>query len=249
MSRTYQVQEFAELAGVTVRALHHYDRLDLLKPRRTRAGYRLYEDRDLERLEQIVALKFLGLDLKQIKTLLNRDALDLADALRRQRSVLEEKRRLLDSAIAAIREAELAAEPGKRLALLKNVIAAIEGQREADWMMQYCKDGAAKVKMKARRRLWSPQLQARAEKEWADLLRDMEAALGENPAGDAAQALAARWTRLTEAFTGGDPQIEASVKALYSDRQNWPQGFQSKAMPFRQELCDFIAKARAAQKC
>src|ERR1700690_3403362 len=109
MDGIYQVREFAALAGVTVRALHRYDRLDLLKPRRTRAGYRLYEDRDLERLEQIVALKFLGLDLKQIKTLLTRNAPDLTDALRRQRCVLEEKRRLLDSAIAAIREAELAA--------------------------------------------------------------------------------------------------------------------------------------------
>src|SRR5579862_9799571 len=115
MGRTYQVREFAELAGVTVRALHHYDRLDLLKPRRTRAGYRVYEDRDLGRLEQIVALKFLGLDLKQIKTLLYREATDLADALRQQRRVLEETRRLLDAAIAAIRGAELAARPGKQI--------------------------------------------------------------------------------------------------------------------------------------
>ena len=45
----YRAREFAELAGVTVRTLHHYDRLDLLKPRRTDAGYRLYRDRDLER--------------------------------------------------------------------------------------------------------------------------------------------------------------------------------------------------------
>ena len=55
-----QVHQFAELAGVTVKALHHYDRLGLLKPRRTDSGYRLYTERDLERLEQIVALKFLG---------------------------------------------------------------------------------------------------------------------------------------------------------------------------------------------
>jgi DNA-binding transcriptional MerR regulator len=93
MGGTYQVREFAELASVTVRAFHHYDRLDLLKPRRSRAGSRLYEDRDLGRLEQIVALKFLVLNLKQIKTLLNRNAPDLADALRRQSCVLEEKRR------------------------------------------------------------------------------------------------------------------------------------------------------------
>jgi DNA-binding transcriptional MerR regulator len=252
MGRAYQVHEFAELAGVTVRTLHHYDRLDLLKPRRrTQGGYRLYEDCDLERLEQIVALKFLGLDLKQIKTLLNRDAPDLAVALRRQRSLLEEKRRLLDNAIGAIREAELSTESGKRLdsALLKKIITAIEAQGAADWMMQYCADDAAKAKMKARQRLWSPQLQTRTEREWADLIRDVEAALGEDPACAAAQALAARWTRLVEAFTGGDPQIAASVKALYADRENWPPDFQGKVMPFRQDVCDFIAKAVAARKC
>ena len=103
--------------------------------------------------------------------------------------------------------------------------------------------------MKARRRLWSPQRQARAEKEWADLIRDVEATLGKNPAGAVAQALASRWTRLVEAFTGGDPQIAASAKALYADRQNWPADFQGTVTPFRHEVCDFIAKARAARKC
>src|SRR5882757_5503192 len=44
-SRTYRVGEFARLAGVTPRALHHYDRLGLLKPRRTAVGYRAYTDR------------------------------------------------------------------------------------------------------------------------------------------------------------------------------------------------------------
>jgi DNA-binding transcriptional MerR regulator len=58
-SPVYQPRQFAELAGVTVRALHYYDRLGLLKPRRTNSGYRLYRAEDLERLEQIVALKFV----------------------------------------------------------------------------------------------------------------------------------------------------------------------------------------------
>ncbi len=114
MSRWYRVQEFAELAGVTVRALHHYDRLGLLKPKRSEAGYRLYGLGDLERLEQIVALKFLGIPLKQIKNLFHRDAFELPRALRMQRRVLEEKRRLLDSAISAIGEAEKATQPGGR---------------------------------------------------------------------------------------------------------------------------------------
>ena len=101
----YRVHEFAEMAGVTVRTLHHYDHLGLLKPhRRTESGYRLYSDRDLARLEQIVVLKFLGLPLSQIGDLLQNGAA-LPDALRRQQRVLAEKRRQLDRAIVAIEKA------------------------------------------------------------------------------------------------------------------------------------------------
>jgi MerR family transcriptional regulator, thiopeptide resistance regulator len=79
MSRFYQIHEFAELAGVTVKALRHYDRLDLSKPKRNRGGYRTYAETDLERLEQIIALKFLGVPLKQIKIVLDRPARALSE--------------------------------------------------------------------------------------------------------------------------------------------------------------------------
>src|SRR5579863_777437 len=102
-------REFAALGGVTVRTLHHYDRIGLLKPnKRSGAGYRLYQLRDLERLEQIVALKFLGLPLSEIRHVIEKKPLSLANALARQRAGLLEKRRLLDRALAAIGEAELA---------------------------------------------------------------------------------------------------------------------------------------------
>lgn len=65
--RTYHTREFAQLAGVTARALHHYDRLGLLKPKRTPAGYRAYSAHDFEKLEQIIALKFIGVPLKKIR--------------------------------------------------------------------------------------------------------------------------------------------------------------------------------------
>src|SRR5437660_8343322 len=78
----YRVSEFAEKAGVTVRTLHYYDRLGLLKPSgRTDAGYRLYGERDLVRLQQIVTLKFIGMPLREIKDLLNQGDLDLAATL------------------------------------------------------------------------------------------------------------------------------------------------------------------------
>ncbi len=250
MNKLYHVQEFAELAGVTVRALHHYDRMGLLKPRRTQAGYRLYSLPDFERLEQIVALKFLGIPLKQIRTLFNREAPALPEALRMQRRVLEEKRRLLDSAISAIREAEQATRPGERpdSAVLKKIIEVIEMQENMDWSKKYYTE-EAQAKIEERKQLWSPELQERVSKEWTALFRDVEAALGEDPAGAKAQALAARWKKLGEGFTGGDPQITAGLNKMYQDRPNWPASMQQRMQPFsNKKVWEFIQKAFAAGK-
>jgi hypothetical protein len=65
----YQIHEFARLTGLTVRALQHYDHLGLLKPVRSRAGHRTYSDQDLQALVQILALKSVGVPLRQIAAL------------------------------------------------------------------------------------------------------------------------------------------------------------------------------------
>src|SRR5438477_9866284 len=73
----YRIKEFAAKAGVTVRTLHHYDRIGLLKPRRTHTRYRVYSDSDLPRLQQILVFKFLGVSLGEIADVLkNRSRLD-----------------------------------------------------------------------------------------------------------------------------------------------------------------------------
>ncbi|HWF46845.1 MAG TPA: MerR family transcriptional regulator, partial [Bryobacteraceae bacterium] len=161
------MQEFAELAGVTVRALHHYDRLGLLRPRRTNAGYRRYSLGDLERLEQIVALKFLGFPLKHIGELLHQDRRGISDILQSQRQALEEKRRRLDRAIAAIREAEAAMQLSQYpdTAALKKIIEVIEMQNDTDSLLKYYSD-TAQAKLAERRQQWTPELQEQATKAW-----------------------------------------------------------------------------------
>lgn len=249
-TKLHRTHEFATLAGVTVRTLHHYDRLGLLKPKRNGAGYRLYAAGDLARLEQIVALKFLGLPLKQIRTLLNRDRLALTDALQRQRRVLEEKRRLLDRAIKAIAEAELKIRSGERLEpqVLKRIIEVINMQSNSDWMTKYySEEGRAKVE--ARKHLWSPELQERVSKQWSDLFRDVEAALGEDPASEKVQALAERWMKLVEEFTAADPDITQGLKNLYKDRPNWPAEPQEQMKQFSNpKVWNFIHEAIALRK-
>ena len=175
MTKSYQVHEFAVLAGVTVRTLHHYDRLALLRPKRTDAGYRLYGIGDLERLEQIVALKFLGLPLKRIKNLLERDTRELCEVLPSQRRALEEKRRRLDQAIGAIRDAERIIRPGQQTdaAALKTIIEVIEMQNNADFMNKYYSE-EAQAKMAERRAEWNPELQEQATAAWTALFRDVD---------------------------------------------------------------------------
>jgi MerR family transcriptional regulator, thiopeptide resistance regulator len=240
----HRASEFAELAGVTVRTLHHYDRLGLLKPRRNGSGYRLYRESDLERLEQVVALKFLGLPLKDIRELLDSAPAELPDALRMQRRALEEKRRLLDRAIAAIREAEavVATERRAGTAVLKKIIEVIEMQQNNDWT-KYANE-AAREKMAARQGEWSPELQERVSKQWIELIAEVQAAMdaGEDPASPKARALAARWKALVEGFTKGDPDLTDAVSNAWKDRANWPAQAHEQAQAFKitPEMMKFI---------
>jgi MerR family transcriptional regulator, thiopeptide resistance regulator len=243
-----RAKQFADLAGVTVRALHHYDRLGLLKPRRTESGYRLYRESDLERLEQIVALKFLGLPLKEIRDLLDSSALELPAALRIQRSALEEKRRLLDRAIGAIREAETIVASGQPASadVLKKIIEAIEMQTNNDWMKKYANE-AAQAKIDAQKGEWSPELQERVSRQWTELIAEVQAAMGagEDPASPKAQALAARWKALVEGFTKCDPDVTQAVSNVWKDGENWPEHAKQQAQPFQitPEMWQFIGSA------
>jgi MerR family transcriptional regulator, thiopeptide resistance regulator len=84
------VGEVAQLAGLTIRALHHYDELGLLSPSgRSEAGYRLYSDDDLARLREILIWRALGFSLTEIAALLDDPGHDRLVALERQRELIE----------------------------------------------------------------------------------------------------------------------------------------------------------------
>lgn len=243
MSKTdnlYQASEFARRTGVTVRTLHHYDRLGLLKPTgRTGAGYRLYGERDFARLQQIVTLKFIGLPLKQIKSLLDRNALDLQSTLRLQREILGERQRQIESAIEAIARAERHIASGHEpdWEALAKIIEVIEMQNNWDWVKKYyTEEQLAELATRG-----TPEVLERGQREWAVLIKEVEQAVAEgvDPASERAQALAARWNRLIEEFTGGSPEILASLKRLYSDEANWPAGAQR---PYTDEVSSFISR-------
>ena len=101
--RTYLVSEVARISGVTVRALHHYDEIGLLVPKaRSEAGYRVYDEDDLLRLQQIMLGRELGLALEDIRRSLDDPGFDHRRTLVAQRRALEARARRADEMLRAV---------------------------------------------------------------------------------------------------------------------------------------------------
>ncbi|PAV30489.1 MerR family transcriptional regulator [Virgibacillus profundi] len=98
-----KVKEVADLVGISVRTLHHYDEIGLLTSEETtESGYRIYSESDLETLQQILFFKELGFPLKKIKEIISSPSFDRAEALELHRKSLLEKRSKLDNMIRTI---------------------------------------------------------------------------------------------------------------------------------------------------
>lgn len=208
----YRAREFADLAGVTVRALHHYDRLGLLTPRRTSAGYRLYSPNDLEALEQIVVLKFIGLSLKDIAVLRRQRGARLAQRLRAQRELLKAKQRALDQAISAIAALEAMVTSGQtaEAAMFRRIIEVIEMQNNSESKKQEYEELVRK-KIDRLRSL-SPGELSDLKDQWRTLVGEIKQSLGEDPTSARAQAFATRWTSLLHTLMGESVSRESLGK-------------------------------------
>lgn len=99
------VKEISRLTGISVRTLHYYDEINLLKPtEKSNAGYRLYDDTALERLHSIMLFRELQFPLKEIKAILDQPDFDTMAALNEQIRLLELQKRRLDQIIISARK-------------------------------------------------------------------------------------------------------------------------------------------------
>ena len=99
------VKEVSEFTGISVRTLHYYDEIGLFKPTEvSEAGYRLYDDKAIEKLGQILVFRELDLPLSDIKLIMENPDLDRNSVLARQREMLLLKKERLERIIASIDE-------------------------------------------------------------------------------------------------------------------------------------------------
>ena len=101
----YKVNEVSKLSGVSIRMLHHYDKIGVLIPsKKTEKNYRLYSDQDIKRLYQILTLKELDFPLNEIKKILDDKNLNKKEVLSFQKELILEKRNRLNNIIQSIDE-------------------------------------------------------------------------------------------------------------------------------------------------
>ena len=232
MATLYKIRDFAALAGVTVKALRHYERLELLKARRTRAGHRRYVHADVERLEIITALKYLGFSLEEVSSILKRPDSELPKAIAVRRRALDEAEARLTVARAAIDAAEHA--PG---AALDALVEAVQTKVAAAAMRKYYTDEGWH-----RRRHYYEEGPA---DEWRALYRALSDLVGHDPASEAVQAAADRWLALTWRAYTGDPAVQTDSPTAWADREHWPVRMKRRIDEFRLEEVHALIQAAA----
>jgi len=246
MKDQFLIKEFAALTGTTVRTLHHYDQLGLLRPSGRRPnGYRVYTQDDLLRLEQIIALKFLGLPLREIGRILESPALTLEKSLRVQAAIIIEEVRRLRRAERAIRQVGQHLDAGKRVNLKKIIQIIQEIQMSEETKKNWAERFYTAEEMKEFKEIGkgtTPEQMEAYQRKWAALIGEVKSNLGTDPAGPLGQRLARRWKELFDEAYGGHPGLKKRIGEAYCSGAV-PAEYQM----ISPEVWEFISKANAAR--
>jgi MerR family transcriptional regulator, thiopeptide resistance regulator len=212
---SWKIGELAAATGLTIRALHHYDGIGLLKASgRSDGGHRLYAPADVERLYRVLALRALGLSLQEIAACLDDGGQDARAVMRRQLEQVERQLAQLQRLRGQLRyvleglDYQPVVQPS--VASLMEVIRAMSMSER-----YYTEEQRAQLRQRADELGAAGPRQAEAD--WATLIAAVRAEQQAGTPTDAPrmQALARHWRDLVRQFTGGDAGITRSLGQMY----------------------------------
>ena len=242
-----KVGELAKRTGLTVRTLHHYDEIGLLKPSlHTEAGYRLYTKADVARLQQVLSLRQLGFSLEEVRDCLDRPDFSPREVIRlhlaRLREHIELQRKLCERLEALAEHFRTAGEVSADEFLQTIEVMTMTEKLAQQVEKYYTPEQLAQCEARARE--VGQEAIDQAPQQWDDLFKDVTAEMeaGTDPTDPKAQELAKRWLALVTLFTGGDPGIFNSVRSMYENEDN-VMGTDTNALRPKME---YILKAAAA---
>jgi DNA-binding transcriptional MerR regulator len=245
MSKTMKIGELAKSTGLTVRSLHHYDEIGLLKPSaRTDAGHRLYSRADIKRLQTIISLQCLHLSLKEIKQTLNEDIHAFEHALERHIKCLESDIKQKKVLYERLSELQLRLKA-------KNEVEVEEIVKNIEVIVMYEKYYSQEQleKLKQREAQLSESEKEQIHEKWMTLFDKLKEAhkLGLDVTEPTVLELGRQANKYVGAFTGGDPSIQASHQNMYST-EGGSNVLKQHGVDMSQEVFEYMAKAMEAAK-
>ena len=215
--KALKVGELAKRTGLTVRTLHHYDEIGLLKPSlHTESGHRLYTAGDIARLQQVLSLRQLGFSLEEVRDCLDRPGFSPLEVIGLHVARLREQIELRAEVVRAARR-DRRAPPDGGGGLRRRIHPHDRGDDHDRELLHARTDG---IPEKARPSWSATERIQQVQAEWPVLIAEVRAEMenGTDPASPEVQALAVRWMGLINEFTGGDSGIERSVGRLWKEQ-------------------------------
>jgi DNA-binding transcriptional MerR regulator len=214
--KALKVGELAKRTGLTVRTLHHYDEVGLLRPSlHTESGHRLYTTGDVGRLQQVLSLRQLGFSLEEIRGCLDRPGFSPLEVIRLHIGRLRDQIALRQRLCARLEEVAVRLETAGEVSA-DELIQMIEEIT----MVQNYYTPEQRESIKKRAEEAGPERIQQSHEEWAELIAQVRAEMdkGTDPAAPEVQAMARRWMALVHEFTGGDPGIERAVGRVWQEQ-------------------------------
>jgi len=239
------VGEVCELAGVTIRTLHHYDELGLLSPSaRSDAGYRLYSYEDLERLQEILVWRALGFSLAEVRTLLDESGYDRTSALERQRELVGRELERLSGVAHALDFALAAQRNGTKLKE-STMFDGFDASHYEDEVKE--RWGHTEAYRESQRRA-----AGYADAEWQEIRAEAEAivrefaqckAAGEPADGERARAIAERDRQhISRWFYECSPEMHRALGGMGASDPRYASYYEKRA----EGLAEYVREARVA---
>jgi DNA-binding transcriptional MerR regulator len=239
----YTVSRLARLAGVSVRTLHHYDQVGLLRPSgRSRAGYRLYGEGDLVRLQQVLFYRELEVPLERIREILDDPTFEPLAALASHRKLLMERATRLARLIETIDRtaARLRGEDG--MLSDEELYEGFPKEKAERWQAEArARWGAAYDESTRRVRSWSRGELAAARAEGAQTAAEVAALMDRAPADPAVQAQVERLHGHLRRFYEPTPAMIAGLGELYVEHPEFCEHYEA----IRPGLAAFLRAAMA----